>query len=83
MADQEETNLATTTANLFRRKSLDTILSAFTKAGAELDAFIKQNADDIAGINKQVGKLTADRSRAEAEIARASRAKSKLADIVG
>ncbi len=74
--------MATTIASLFRRpKSLSSILSGLTKYAAELDEFVAEATSDIAGINEQIDDLTAHRSIAVDEIARATRTKAKIADL--
>ena len=75
--------MSTTTASLFRRpKPLATILAGFNKAKTDLDDFIKAASEDVAGLDKQVERLTHHRNVAVGEIERAGRVKSKIADLV-
>lgn len=74
--------ITTRIRNPLRAKSLDGILSAFTRASADLDDFVKRRGTDVANINKEVDKMHAERSFAEREIARATRAKERITAIV-
>ena len=74
--------MTTTYASLFRRPKLDAVLATFTKAAKQLDEFITAANGDLAGLDKDATRISAERAAINYDIERAARAKSKIADLV-
>ena len=74
--------MSTTYSSLFRRPKLDAILAGFTKAANQLDDFIDAANKDLAGLDAEADRISAERAAINNDVARAGRAKAKLADLV-
>jgi len=74
--------MTTTNSSLFRRPKLDNVLATFTKAAKHLDEFITAANGDLAGLDKEATRISAERAAINYDIGRATRAKTKIADLV-
>ena len=71
-----------TYASLFRRPKLDGFLATFNKAAKQLDDFVAAANSDLAGLDKEADRIAAERAEINNDIGRATRAKTKLVDLV-
>lgn len=74
--------MSKTYSSLFRRPKLDAILAGFTKAAKQLDEFIAAAHSDLQGLDAEADRISAERAAINNDVARAGRAKAKLADLV-
>jgi hypothetical protein len=74
--------MTTTYSSLFRRPKLDGILATFTKAAKQLDDFLDAANSDLAGLDAEASRISAERAAINHDIARAGRAKAKLVELV-
>lgn len=74
--------MTTTYSSLFRRPKLDNVLATFTRAAKQLDDFIAAANGDLAGLDKEATRISAERAEINYDIERAARAKSKIVDLV-